>query len=85
MKKCCIGRTGHPLFDYEDEVGFYIKPYRADKEIFCEGKVYIIDRFGTFEQNEEPSYDIMIENYNNTNLPCLAKHIRESECYIIED
>ena len=38
-----------------------------------EGSVFIVDRYGTFEQNEEPSYDIMIDSEN-----CLYKHIRES-------
>ena len=37
------------------------------------GKVYIVDAYGTFEQNEEPSYDVMVEEEN-----CLYKHIRES-------
>lgn len=44
------------------------------------GQIYIIDRYGTFEQNEEPSYDIMVENYNGTNEPCLIKHVRQSKC-----
>ena len=37
------------------------------------GYVYVVDAYGTFEQDEEPSYDIMVENEN-----CLYKHIRES-------
>lgn len=41
------------------------------------GYVYIVDAYGTFEQDEEPSYDIMIEEEN-----CLYKHCRES---LIED
>lgn len=81
--KCNTGIIGHPIFKYKDKVGFYIKPYGSDKEIFCIGEVYIIDSFGTFGQKSEPSYDIMVENYNNTNSPCLVKHIRESELYKI--
>ena len=43
-----------------------------------EGVVYVVDRYGTFGQSEEPSYDIMVESEN-----CLYKHIRES--LIIKD
>ena len=38
------------------------------------GSIEIVDVFGTFEQNEEPSYDIFRKS-NNT----LYKHIRQSE------
>ena len=37
------------------------------------GKISIVDAYGTFGQQEEPSYDIMIEEEN-----CLYKHIEES-------
>lgn len=37
------------------------------------GKIEIIDKYGTFEQNEEVSYDIYSEEEN-----MLYKHIRES-------
>lgn len=43
-----------------------------DREPF-EGMVEIVDAYGTFEQNEEPSYDIYKFD-NNT----LYKHVRES-------
>lgn len=36
------------------------------------GKIHIIDAYGTFEQSEEPSYDILAEEG-------LYKHVRESE------
>lgn len=38
------------------------------------GKICVVDAFGTFEQSEEPSYDIFVEEDN-----CLYKHICESE------
>ena len=38
-----------------------------------QGMIEIVDRYGTFDQNEEPSYDIY-RFENNT----LYKHIRES-------
>lgn len=37
------------------------------------GKVEVVDAEGTFEQNDEPSYDIMVQEENT-----LYKHIRES-------
>lgn len=71
---------GKPRYKYEDTVGFWLKLYGEDEQKFFVGKVYIIDAYGTFEQNEEPSYDIMVEDFNGTGKPCLVKHIRESEC-----
>lgn len=85
MNKCSIGMVGNPMFKYGDRVGFYIKPYGKDKEIFCEGSIYIIDRYGTFEQDEEPSYDIMVDDWNNTGEKMLVKHVRESHCYALEE
>lgn len=85
MKKCTENIAGKPVFDYEDKVGFYLTPYGETEQKFFVGKVYIIDRWGTFEQNEEPSYDIMVENYNGTGRDCLVKHIRQSCCYALED
>ena len=70
---------GHPKYNYNDEVVFDISV--EGKEYESHGKVYIIDSFGTFEQNEEPSYDIIAsvpaEPFNGDEV--LFKHIRESE------
>ena len=63
---------GEPKYTYKDIVRFSFK----DK--IKEGKISIIDAYGTFEQNEEPSYDIYVEEEN-----CLYKHICESD--IIEE
>ena len=38
------------------------------------GKISVVDAYGTFGQNEEPSYDIFVEEDN-----CIYKHIMESE------
>lgn len=65
-----------PKYNYNDIVSFKIKD-EDDVERTLTGKVYIIDRYGTFEQHEEVSYDIMVDDYNNGN-PCLIKHIRGS-------
>lgn len=42
-----------------------------------DGVVYIVDRGGTWDNNnEEPSYDVYVHSCN-----CLYKHITESEVY----
>lgn len=38
------------------------------------GKICVVDAHGTFVQNEEPSYDILVEEDN-----CIYKHICESD------
>lgn len=57
---------GQPKFDYGDLVSFTID----DKEKV--GSVYIIDRYGTFSDGSDVSYDIMVEQENT-----LYKHIGE--------
>lgn len=44
------------------------------------GTITGVDAYGTFEQGEEPSYDIYCENNN-----MLYKHIIESEVITRED
>lgn len=69
---------GKPKFKLDDKVKFDIK-YK-DKTYTLFGTIYIIDAYGTFEQNEEVSYDIMVKEGDfPIELPCLFKHIRESE------
>ena len=41
--------------------------------IIKEGIIFIVDKYGTFEQNKEPSYDIMVTEENT-----LYKHIIQS-------
>lgn len=60
---------GCPRYDYGDTVRF---AWGSDGE--KAGVVQIIDAYGTFEQNLEPSYDVYIESEQ-----CLYKHICESE------
>ena len=64
---------GRPRYTYGDSVCFAIT-IDGEKNVF-EGTVEMVDAYGTFEQNEEPSYDIMV---NAHDVPCLFKHIRES-------
>ena len=58
--------TPAPRFRVGDKVRF------EDKE----GIIYIVDIFGTFGQNDEPSYDIM--NISEEGFQTLYKHIRQS-------
>lgn len=59
-----LGKSKYAL---QDRVSFKIK------NLVLVGEVFIVDSYGTFQQQEEPSYDIYVEA-NNT----LYKHIRES-------
>lgn len=58
-----------PKYDYGDIVSFTVDGRRVS------GEVYIIDRYGTFEQNEEPSYDVMV---CEGDARILFKHVRQS-------
>lgn len=62
---------GNPKFEYGQEVKF-----KCDDEEKV-GKIYIIDKYGTFEDPSDVSYDIMVESEN-----CLYKHWREDMVYI---
>lgn len=64
-----------PKYNYNDTVSFKIKD-ESDIERILTGSVYIIDRYGTFEQHEEVSYDIMIDDSEEGRI--LFKHIGES-------
>lgn len=57
---------GHPKYQYGNLVKFEL-----DGEI-KEGTIYIIDKYGTFEDDSDVSYDILVGNEN-----CLYKHINE--------
>lgn len=65
-----------PKYNYKDKVKFNL--LYNNKEYTLIGEIYIIDKYGTVEQDEEPSYDIYVDNFIYTNKPCLVKHIRES-------
>ena len=57
---------GKPKFKKNQKVNFTIN----DKKIT--GKIVIIDAYGTFEQTEEVSYDVLSDDN------VLYKHVRES-------
>ena len=68
---------GKHKYKVGDRVSFKIKD--DGKDFIVSGKVYIVDAYGTFEQNEEPSYDVMAEeSHYDKDSSCLYKHVRES-------
>ena len=69
-----IGTPGHPKYSIDDIVTF---EYYGET---LTGKIGIVDAYGTFGQNEEPSYDIMVDDASSGTL---YKHVRES--WIVED
>lgn len=58
---------GKPKYTIRQAVEFTV----SEKTV--KGEIWIIDKYGTFEQNEEVSYDIFSPEEN-----MLYKHIRES-------
>lgn len=61
---------GKPKYKIGDKVRFEITD--NGEKIYKEGLVYIIDRMGTFVDNSDVCYDIMVEEEN-----CLYKHVNE--------
>ena len=57
---------GKPKYNYGETVTF------QTHKGFKIGTIAIIDKYGTFEQNNDVSYDIYVETEN-----CLYKHIQE--------
>ena len=74
---------GKPKFNYGDVVRFE-KEKKKDSVITCIGTIEIIDKYGTFEQNKEVSYDIMVDNFNANNEPVFVKHIVESKLTLVK-
>ena len=60
-------------YEYGDWVKFKIRMSDDSEKKEYVGQIEIIDRYGTFEQNEEPSYDVYVPELN-----CLFKHLRQS-------
>ena len=81
---------GKPKYNIGDSVKFSIevpvydannKFEKFEKETF-QGNIYIIDKYGTFEDDSDVSYDIMVTDKKfvstvNTKGECLYKHINE--------
>jgi hypothetical protein len=59
---------GHPKYAYGDMVSFEID---GTTKV---GKIYIIDAYGTFFDDSDVSYDIMVDEGE---MSCLYKHLPE--------
>jgi len=80
MKKCKKGKLGYPRFKVGDTINFDCVV--NGKDFVLEGEVGIVDAFGTFCQDEEPSYDIDVADFPFIDGGCFVKHVRESDCYV---
>jgi len=72
-----MSTLGKPKFTYNDVVNFELE--HNDKTYTCVGKVYIVDKWGCCGIDDEPCYDVMVEDFLGDGQPCLVKHIRESD------
>ena len=74
---------GKPKFNYGDIVSSYIVDMTGDIIEF-EGTVEIIDRYGSFGHNEEVSYDVMVNDWNDTGEKMFVKHIIEPNLKLVK-
>ena len=65
-----MGVLGKPKYKWGDAVTF------AWGNLTYQGVIEIVDAYGTFGQNKEPSYDICVDD---PEIGGLYKHVRESE------
>ena len=71
---------GKPKYKYGDKVRFSIyKNSLSNSKIELKGEIWIIDSYGTFDDDSDVSYDILVKNYykDRENGDCLFKHINE--------
>lgn len=77
-----VHMIGNPKYNYGDIVQFHLTRNNGDP-ILCTGTIEIIDKYGTFEQNKEVSYDIMVRNFADSGELMFVKHILESELTLV--
>lgn len=65
---------GRPKYQVGDKVSFEMS--YDNKKFNLEGVIEIVDAFGTYFYKDGPSYDIMVDDFNNKGR-CLCKHIPE--------
>lgn len=63
---------GKPKYKIGDKVQFTLE------EGTFYGEVYIVDAYGTWDNPNDASYDIMVDNWGPRKEECLFKHITES-------
>lgn len=64
---------GKPKYKYMESVVFTLKKDGVDIQL--QGEIYIIDDYGTFFDNSDVSYDIMVNDSERGSV--LYKHVRE--------
>ena len=63
---------GYPKYKLGDTVKFTIEGRTYH------GYVYIVDKYGTWDNDTDVSYDIMVNDYgDNHDKECLFKHLTE--------
>ena len=62
---------GKPKYKIGDKVQFTLE------EGTFYGEVYIVDAYGTWDNPNDVSYDIMVDNWGPKKEECLFKHITE--------
>lgn len=63
---------GKPKYSIGDKVQFTLE------EGTFYGEVYIVDAYGTWDDPNDVSYDILVNNWGPKKEECLFKHITES-------
>lgn len=69
---------GKPKYDYGQKARFTISDQEGNA-LEKIGTIEIIDRYGTFFDSSDVSYDILVEDEN-----CLYKHNTERQVEVIE-
>ncbi len=71
------GIPGKPKYQRGDKVRFSYRKRDSEALEYLNGEVWIVDSYGTFFNDSEPSYDIYAVNEDWPD-GCLFKHIPES-------
>ena len=73
-----IEMLGKPKYVDGDIVKFKVlTDYETQRIEELIGSIYIVDAWGTFQDNSDVSYDILVKDYFSPGANCLFKHISE--------
>ena len=67
---------GNPKFDYGEKVRCAYTDERGYEHNFT-GTIAIIDKYGTFGDDSDVSYDVLSKDFYGTEQEVLVKHINE--------
>lgn len=68
---------GNPKYNYNDYVQFSLIDSDGI-ELVLNGFIYVIDKYGVFENNTDVHYDIMVEKCDKYPDGVLFKHVIET-------